>query len=69
MTPRTFALIAKRAQPILATADAETQTAFEILLTTGGNMVARSAAEALAFAYLVEAGERRKLLKLVQRRR
>ena len=69
MTRRAFAMIAKKAEPILATADAETQTAFEILLTTGGNIVSRSAAEALAFAYLVEAGERRKLLKLVSRRR
>jgi integrase len=34
-----------------------------------GDMVPRAAAEALAFAYLVEAGERRKLLRLVQRRR
>ena len=57
MRARTLALVVKQAEPILATADAETQTAFEILLTTGGNIVSRSAAEALAFAYLVEAGE------------
>jgi hypothetical protein len=55
MRPARFSLIVKRAEPILATADAETQTAFDILLTTGGNMVSRSAAEALAFAYLVGA--------------
>jgi len=67
MQARTFALIVKKVEPIRATCDAETKTAFEILLTTGGNMVSRSAAEALAFAYLVEAGERRKLLKLVSR--
>jgi hypothetical protein len=69
MQPRTFALITRKAEAILATADAETQTAFGILMSTAGYMVSREAAEALAFAYLIEAGERRKLLRLVRRQR
>jgi hypothetical protein len=67
MTPRTLALIVRKAEPILAEADAETQTAVSVLLETGGNMVSREAAEALFFAYLMEAGERQKLLRMVSR--
>jgi hypothetical protein len=67
MTPRTLALIVKKAEPILAAADAETQTAVSVLLGSGGGMVSREAAEALLFAYLVEAGERQRLLRLVSR--
>jgi hypothetical protein len=67
MTPRTLALIVRKAQPILAEADAETVTAVEVLLGTGGTMVSRQTAEALFCAYLLEAGERRKLLRHVSR--